>query len=82
MPASEKLPVYRRSSPMTRAVVAWVNKTHDGNVSAAARAIGCEYTALWRCVRGVTVKPDIVMLRKLAQHTDTTLDAWLDGKGV
>lgn len=56
----------------------WINYAHDGNIAAAATAIGCDYDQLYTAVKGIRARgPSLALLLQVAKHTRTTIEHWI-----
>jgi hypothetical protein len=83
------MPRARKVKPLGRDAAAkklarWVNENHDGNITAAATAIGCDYDQLYSTVKGMRSRgPSLALLLLLAKHTGTTIESWIseDSRG-
>lgn len=78
MPASQKI-TPRSKDPIAKRVAAYLNAHFDGNLSAAAEAIGCPYDSLRAQALGLTMRPNLTVLQALAAHSGYTIDFWLGG---
>ncbi len=65
MPPAERLRP-RRGFVVSERLCALINEHHDGNVTAAALAIGCDYDALWRAATGRSRGANLDMLKAVA----------------
>lgn len=67
----------KRTPKSALRITAWIKTAHDGNTKAAAKALGCEHTALWRAATGTAVRgpnPDVVSA--LIRVAGETFDYW------
>lgn len=67
---------YRDREQTRGPITEWVNAAFDGNVKAAAAALGVPYWMLYRPVKEGR-RPGIDLLHTLAQHTKTRIEEWL-----
>lgn len=81
MPASRKITLKKAPEQTNFRVVRYVNDRFKGNLSAAARAIGCSYASLYMVTRGV-YRPNVALLQLLAAHSGKTIDWWITGEGT
>jgi hypothetical protein len=80
MPNATKVTPLTRN-PVARRIARWINAQHDGNVRAAARAIGLDHVTLWRAATGRFTHTPIAAIDALAKTTNTSLDWWMHGRG-
>lgn len=67
---------------VARRVCEWINAVHEGNVSEAARDLGCSYDALVRQSAGTSKKPVLDIVQRLAAKTGQSVDWWLTGRSI
>lgn len=74
MPASRELG--DTDNAIVNRVILYVNVQFKGNLSEAARAVGCSYEQLYRLVTGATRQPGLELLRTFARHSRLPLEWW------
>lgn len=75
MPAPSKIDIAGRSQPIRR--LARIVNSFDGNISEAARAMGCSHWRLyWPLRRGGKIS--YALACRLSWYTGTPLEHWID----
>lgn len=58
-------------------ITKWIKATHEGNTKAAAAALGCDYTTLWRSARGHYERgPSSALVTLLIEHAGGSFEHW------
>jgi hypothetical protein len=80
MPAKSKIKPIGKD-PVTRRLARYVNEKYEGNISNAAKAIGCTYDQLYTAVKGIRTRgPSLALLQQVANHTGLPIEHWLTGE--
>lgn len=75
MPAARLINTTDARTTATIRIARYVNRRFGGNVSEAARALGCDYTHLWRVVRG-RLRPNAALIVRLSMQTNRDARYW------
>lgn len=79
MPAKTKITPIGKD-PATKRLAKYVNDRYEGNISVAAKAIGCSYDQLYTAVKGIRTRgPSLALLQQVARHTGLPIEHWLTG---
>lgn len=64
--------------PATKRLARLINERYDGNISEAARALGCSYDQLYTAAKGIRSRgPSIELLAALARATGIPIETWI-----
>lgn len=71
---------HKRGNRLSRNICLLLNRSHKGNITAAAKTIGCDYDVLYRAATGMTRSPNYDDLALVAAYYGLSIDRLLTGE--
>lgn len=69
-----------RRGVIARRVCVYVNEHFGGNMTRAARELGCPYIGLRAMAQGTAVRPVVPVIQALAVRSGLSIEHWLSGR--